>query len=89
MLRVDTTYLTTAQLAVRWKKSAYTICEYAKQGRIDGAVRDGNEWRFPEEAILKPAKAIVGAGRAVKPLDSARAKLEQMKKKARDVGHHV
>jgi predicted site-specific integrase-resolvase len=91
MLRANTTYVTTTQLAAQWKKSAYTVCEYAKQGRIDGAVKDGNEWRFPESAVLKPATPISRAARvsASGPLDAARARLDQMKAEARHRGRHA
>lgn len=81
MLRVDTAYIKTAELAARWKRSAYIICEYAKQGRIGGAVKEGNEWRFPENAVLGPAskKHWPASDRMAR----ARDRLDQLKREAR------
>ena len=91
MLRADTTYVTAAQLAARWKKSAYTVCEYAKQGRIDGAQKEGNELRFPERAVLKPAARVSNGEDSVgmRPLANARERLRQMKEAERERSRRV
>jgi hypothetical protein len=86
MLRADITYLTTADLAHRWKRSSYTICEYAKQGRIRGAEKDGNGWRFPENAELLPSakKAACDPGPLAEGLAGARRRLAELKREARE-----
>lgn len=46
--------LTTRELAAAWRKSAWTIREYAKRNRIPGAVKIGRDWLFPADAELIP-----------------------------------
>lgn len=46
--------LTTRELAAAWRKSAWTIRDYAKRNRIPGAVKIGRDWLFPVDAELLP-----------------------------------
>ena len=51
-MRADQRYLTTSELAARWRLSRWTLRQFAKAGRIRGAQRLGRDWRFPEDAVL-------------------------------------
>lgn len=48
--------LTTRELAGMWRKSEWTIRDYAKRGRIPGARKVGRDWLFPRgtELALPP-----------------------------------
>jgi hypothetical protein len=48
-------YLTSKELAARWKISVWSVNHLAKHRRIRGAVKPGRDWRFPEDAELLPA----------------------------------
>lgn len=54
-MRADTEYLTTKELTERWKYSAWSISQWAKQGRIEGAEKSGGRWRFLPTARLLDA----------------------------------
>lgn len=56
-MRADTQYLTSKELAARWKISVWSVNHLAKHRRILGAVKPGRDWRFPEDAELLPAPA--------------------------------
>lgn len=43
-------YLTTAELAEKWKVSQRRVAIYCKEGRIEGAVLKGRTWLIPKEA---------------------------------------
>ncbi len=43
-------FLTTHEIANRWKVSDAWVCILCKQGRIKGAIKKGRLWRIPEEA---------------------------------------
>lgn len=48
--------LTTRELAAKWRKSEWTIRDYAKRGRIPGARKVGRDWLFPRctELVAPP-----------------------------------
>lgn len=54
-MRADTEYLTTKELTERWKYSAWSISQWAKEGRIEGAEKHGGQWRFLPTARLLDA----------------------------------
>ncbi|HVA86432.1 MAG TPA: hypothetical protein VNF73_08975 [Candidatus Saccharimonadales bacterium] len=62
-MRADTEYLTTQDLADRWRLSAWTIRDYARRGLISGVVRAGRQFRFTPEASLD-LQTPVAAGQA-------------------------
>lgn len=47
-----TDFLTSDQLARRLQLSPATITQYARAGRIAGAQKWGNRWRFDPNAVL-------------------------------------
>jgi len=49
--------MTTAQLAVALACTEQTVSQYAKHGKIPGAVKVGNKWRFPDDVIERMAAA--------------------------------
>ena len=51
-MRSDTEYLTTSDLAQRWRLSPWTIRDYARRGLIQPVARIGREFRFPSTAKL-------------------------------------
>ena len=51
-MRADTTYLTTRDLADRWRLSEWTIRDYARRGLITGVERAGRQFRFALDASL-------------------------------------
>lgn len=51
-MRSDTEYLTTRDLAQRWRLSPWTIRDYARRGLIQPVARVGREFRFPSTATL-------------------------------------
>lgn len=53
--------LTTHELAATWRKSAWTIREYAKTGRVPGARKIGRDWLFPADPVLLPPAESVDA----------------------------
>jgi hypothetical protein len=57
-MRGDTEYLTTGELASRWRLSAWTIRDYARRGLIDGATRVGREFRFATSAALRTPPTV-------------------------------
>jgi len=56
-MRANTQYVTSKELAARWKISVWSLNHLAKQHRIQGAVKPGRDWRFPEDAELLPGPA--------------------------------
>lgn len=65
-MRADTEYLTTRDLADRWRLSAWTIRDYARRGLISGVVRAGRQFRFTPDASLTPTSSC-----AAKPTASS------------------
>jgi excisionase family DNA binding protein len=55
-MQANTEYLTTEELAARWKCSTWSLSQWAKAGRIRGAAKMGNAWRFPATAELVNAQ---------------------------------
>lgn len=53
-MRADIQYLTSKELAARWKISVWSVNHLAKHRRIRGAVKPGRDWRFPDDAELLP-----------------------------------
>lgn len=51
-MRADVEYLTTKELAERWKLSAWTVRDYARRGLITGVTRAGRQLRFAPDATL-------------------------------------
>jgi len=51
-MRADVEYLTTKELAGRWKLSAWTVRDYARRGLITGVTRAGRQLRFAPDATL-------------------------------------
>lgn len=47
---VENMFLTSKEIAQKWRVSATWVTILCKQGRIKGAVREGNRWRIPEDA---------------------------------------
>lgn len=47
-------YLTTKQLATKWGITERRVVKLCKEGRIDGAIKNGMVWEIPEET-LKPS----------------------------------
>lgn len=56
-------YLTTTEMAEKWKVSRRRIATYCKEGRIEGAFLKGKTWLIP--------------GNAEKPKDPRKYTLEQ------------
>lgn len=56
-MRADADYLTTGELARRWKLSEWTIRDYARRGLIAGAERAGRRFRFRTTATLRGGRA--------------------------------
>jgi len=56
-MRADTEYLTTHDLAQRWKMSTWTVRDYARRGLIAGAERAGRRFRFRATATLAECPA--------------------------------
>lgn len=61
-MRADTRYLTTEEIAKHWQLTPWTVRELAKQGRIQGAVKPGRDWRFPVDACLTPQRSAAPLG---------------------------
>lgn len=60
-----TNFITSAQLAKRLQLSPATVSQYAKAGRIAGAQKWGNRWRFDTNALrLLPPDGEVTVQRA-------------------------
>jgi hypothetical protein len=73
-MRSDTEYLTTSDLAQRWRLSPWTIRDYARRGLIEPVARVGREFRFPNTAKLtapsSPARQqLADEPRARSPFD--------------------
>lgn len=64
-MKADTKYLTTEDLAAPWKCSTWSLNQWAKAGRITGAVKMGNAWRREQS----PSSFTEGA--AAGPRDSS------------------
>ena len=43
-------YLTTTEIAIKWKISRRRISTLCKEGRIEGAILKGHTWIIPEDA---------------------------------------
>ena len=43
-------YMTTKEVAVKWKISDIRVLQYCNDGRIDGAEKMGNTWLIPKNA---------------------------------------
>ena len=42
-------YMTTKEVAVKWKISDRRVLQYCNDGRIDGAEKMGNTWLIPKK----------------------------------------
>ena len=85
-MRADTEYLTTKDLAERWKLSAWTVRDYARRGLISGVVRAGRQFRFTPEASLtlqEPNAGVPGtsAGNTDTFFDDFARRLEQVRRR--------
>ena len=47
------TYVTTAELAVKWGITQRRVAIYCKEGRLEGAVLKGRTWLIPD-TVDKP-----------------------------------
>ena len=47
-------YLTVKQFAKKWEITERRVVKLCKEGRIDGAIKNGMVWEIPEET-LKPS----------------------------------
>lgn len=62
-------YATVEEIALKWNISERSVRNYCAQNRVRGAVRDGDGWRIPMEAV-KPARK----GSGVLPVEDIRLK---------------
>ena len=44
-------YVTTKEIAIKWGISDRRVLQYCNAGRIDGAVKMGNTWLIPKDAV--------------------------------------
>ncbi len=44
-------YLSTHEIATKWKVSETWVSILCKQGRIEGAIKQGKSWKIPEDAV--------------------------------------
>ncbi len=58
-------YLSTSQVAEKWKISARRVAILCEEGRINGVQKAGSTWIIPDEAI-KPADNRVKSGKYIK-----------------------
>lgn len=80
-MRADIEYLTTEDLAGRWRCSTWSLSQWAKQGRVPGATKLGRGWRFPKDCtLLSPAPTDVSH---VDDLEAEFAKTDALLAKAR------
>ena len=45
-------YLTIQEAAIKWHVSARRMQQLCKEGKIEGAIREGRSWRVPQDAIV-------------------------------------
>ena len=58
-------YITIKDASEKWGIGERRINTLCMEGRIDGAVKFGNTWAIPEDAI-KPADARLSSGKYIK-----------------------
>ena len=57
-------YLSTAQIATRWRISQRRVALLCEKGRIDGAQKAGHTWIIPDTA-RKPHESWIKTGKYV------------------------
>lgn len=61
-------YLSTSQVARKWKISARRVAILCEEGRINGVQKAGSTWIIPDKAI-KPADKRIKSGKYVKAIN--------------------
>ena len=51
-------YMTTKEVAVKWKISDRRVLQYCNDGRIDGAEKMGNTWLIPKSLRMDALSII-------------------------------
>ena len=59
-------YVRSEEIAERWNVSARQVQVLCKAGKIDGAVKFGNTWTIPEDAVKPTRTGILKPGRKPK-----------------------
>ena len=52
-------FITTKEAAKKWEISERRIRQLLEEGRIDGAIKNGNSWNIPDDAIKPVYKRVV------------------------------
>lgn len=59
-------YLTTPEVAIKWKMSRRRVSKLCADGRVEGAVQKGNTWLIPDNtekpADMRLSRRIKGEG---------------------------
>ncbi len=68
-------YLSTAEIAIKWKISERSVRDYCNKGRVIGAILEGKNWKIPKDAI-KPKRQIKTSKGSRKLVDILRQEKE-------------
>lgn len=76
-------YMNVVETAEKWGLEPRMVRNYCIEGRVPGAVQDGDSWMIPEEATKPPRKQREGKPRRLAQTPYLANKLQKEKKKRR------
>jgi len=66
-------YTTSEEIAARWDISPRQVQVLCKIGKIEGAIKFGNTWAIPEDAVKPTRTGKLKPGRKPKPITNEEA----------------